>query len=87
MLIKRHLNCHIIISNGYHCLICARAKKTLKQRKTQLLNNSSKRATIKKIPKTRKKFELLQKKNELQRKQKNRCLKKIKLLKKDMDEL
>lgn len=69
--IKRHLNSPIIISNGYHCLTCARAKKYLTRRKAQLLKNyPPKRKTIKTTPKTKKKLVLLQKKNELLRKQK-----------------
>lgn len=88
MLIKRHLNCPIIISNGYHCLTCARAKKCLTQRKAQLLKNCPpKRVKIKTTPKTKKKLVLLQKKNELLRKQKNSYKKKINLLTKNIETL
>lgn len=88
MNIKRHVNCPILISNGFHCLLCARAKKTIKQRKAQLLKRSTpKRVTIKTTPKSKKKLEIIQRRNELQRKQQLRYKNKINLLKQNMDKL
>lgn len=88
MLIKRHLNCPIIIINSYHCSFCTRAKQSINRQISQRLSISSpKRLTIRTTPKSKKNLEILRKNNELQRKQKNRFRKKIDLMRKNMDEL
>ncbi|CAH1710606.1 unnamed protein product [Aphis gossypii] len=88
MLHKRNLNCSIIIPHGYYCFPCARTRKMLKQRSARLVAQCSpKRVTLKMTPKSKKKLSLLQKRNELLRKQKKNCINKIKLLRQNMSEL
>lgn len=88
MLHRRNSNCSIIITHGYHCFPCARTRKMLKQSSARLVAQSSpKRVTLKMTPKSKKKLSLLQKRNELLRKQNKNCLNKIKLLRQKTSEL
>jgi len=80
---KRHTQCLFLISNNLHCSYCARTIRNVKQKQIRSsLLSSPKRISLKATPKSRKKLVMLQKRNNILRRQKNRFEKQVNSLKK-----
>lgn len=85
MQMKRHKECLFLISNNLHCLYCARTIRNVKQKQIRsTLLSSPKRISLKTTPKSRKKLIILQKRNNVLRRQKNRFEKQVSSLKKNL---